>query len=671
MSWLQRLCATYDLCATKPKFTDPPQIEGKKETPALMPVSHISQQAHIHIVLGAEGNFKRAELLPPKTQVVIPATEDSAGRTSGEAPHPLADKIHYCAKDYQGTKKNLFKLYATELEKWCDSPHGHPKARAVYTYVSKGTVVKDLVCKGILHTDESGMLLTEAPPEVKESIFRLLTSKKVGNKTIRDQGDALVVWSVVEIPGDKESRTWKDKDLQAAWMTYDAGQMQYKSLCMIAGSEASITTKHPRNIRRPGDGAKLISSNDAANFTFRGRFITAEESSTVGYETSHKAHNALRWLLARQGYRNGDQAVLAWAMNGEEIPQPGENIPLPEDVSLEGIDFESTDGEISAPSGNERTEHRDMGQSFSLRLRQAMRGYRKKLRDTEGISILAVDSASPGRLSVTFYREQLFGEYLDRLEHWQEDMAWVLPMRQDSEGGKKSRIHFMPGAPTPEMIARAAYGRRMDDKLLKATVERLLPCIADGSSVPRDLKDICERRAINRSGLNKWEWEDVLAVACALYKGFYARNKQGERRKYTMALDEERNTRDYLYGRLLAVSEYAERTALTISEENRPTNAERLMPRFADHPCATWRTLEIQLIPYMQRLQRSDKEYSQYAYKRVKALIEKISDMFDADEFSSPQPLKGEFLLGYHCQRSALYRKKNNPTSAEEKGEKA
>lgn len=660
MSWLQRLCATYDLCATKPEFTDPPQIEGKTETPALMPVSHINQQAHIHIVLDAEGNFLRAELLPPKMQVVIPATEDSAARTRNYVAHPLADKIHYCAKDYQGTKKNLFELYSAQLKKWCDSPHGHPKARAVYAYAFKGTIIQDLDREGIF------------------------VSGKVDGRTGRDQGDALVVWSVV-IPGDKESRTWKDRNLQAAWTAYDTGQARDKSLCMVTGSEGPIIIKHPRYIRRPGDGAKLISSNDDKNFTFRGRFVTAEESSTVGYEISYKAHNALIWLLARQGYRNGEQAVLAWAMNGEEIPQPGENIPLPEDVSIEDIDFENTDGEIPGPSGNERTERRDMGQSFSLRLRQAMRGYRKKLEDTEGISILALEAASAGRLSMTFYRELMCGDYLTRLEQWQEDMAWALPVQ-----GKKFEepcVYSIPSAPTPERIARVAYGRRRNVKdhenstiwtwemksptLLKSTVERLLPCIVDGTPVPWTLVEICKRRAINRSGLNKWEWEDVLAIACALYKGFYARNKQGERRKYTMALDEERNTRDYLYGRLLAVSEYAERTALTISEENRPTNAERLMPRFADHPCATWRTLEIQLIPYMQRLQRSDKEYSQYAYKRVKALIEKISDMFDADEFSSPQPLKGEFLLGYHCQRSALYRKKNNPTSAEEKGEKA
>jgi len=64
-----------------------------------------------------------------------------------------------------------------------------------------------------------------------------------------------------------------------------------------------------------------------------------------------------------------------------------------------------------------------------------------------------------------------------------------------------------------------------------------------------------------------------------------------------MALDKDRTSRDYLYGRLLAVAEYIERAALELAGEKRPTNAERLMQRFADHPYATWRQLALQLSP--------------------------------------------------------------------------
>ena len=70
-----------------------------------------------------------------------------------------------------------------------------------------------------------------------------------------------------------------------------------------------------------------------------------------------------------------------------------------------------------------------------------------------------------------------------------------------------------------------------------------------------------------------------------------------------MALDRERKSRDYLYGRLLALAEHLEERALYVGGEKRATNAEKLMQRFADHPYTTWRILEADLLPpYKVRL---------------------------------------------------------------------
>ena len=65
----------------------------------LTPVGHTIQNAHIIIVIDGQGNFQTARVMPPKTAILLPATESSENRTSGEAPHPLADKIQYVAKD--------------------------------------------------------------------------------------------------------------------------------------------------------------------------------------------------------------------------------------------------------------------------------------------------------------------------------------------------------------------------------------------------------------------------------------------------------------------------------------------------------------------------------------------------------------------------------------------
>jgi CRISPR-associated protein Csd1 len=114
-----------------------------------------------------------------------------------------------------------------------------------------------------------------------------------------------------------------------------------------------------------------------------------------------------------------------------------------------------------------------------------------------------------------------------------------------------------------------------------------------------------------------------------------------------MALDENRTTRDYLYGRLLALAEHLEHWAINVAGERRPTNAERMMQRFADRPYSTWRTIELALLPYKIRL--GDKAH------RVNSLIDTVHDKFTPpEEFTRDDRLNGEFLLGYHCQRAAL-----------------
>ena len=62
-----------------------------------------------------------------------------------------------------------------------------------------------------------------------------------------------------------------------------------------------------------------------------------------------------------------------------------------------------------------------------------------------------------------------------------------------------------------------------------------------------------------------------------------------------MALDRERSSRDYLYGRLLALADGLESHALRVAKESRQTNAERLMHRFSQRPYTTWRTIELAL----------------------------------------------------------------------------
>jgi len=251
-------------------------------------------------------------------------------------------------------------------------------------------------------------------------------------------------------------------------------------------------------------------------------------------------------------------------------------------------------------------------------------------------------------MAILYYRELLGSEFLARIQRWHESLAWT------QNFGKERQFI---GAPAPRDIAEAAYGKRVDEKLRKATVERLLPCIIDARPIPRDLVTATFQRACNRAGMKSWEWEQVLGIACSLVRG---KNSEED---YKMSLDEARITRDYLYGRLLAIAENIESLALFVAKENRDTSAAKLMQRFADHPYTTWRTLELGLRPYMSRL-RTTRTGALIVRER---LIDEVIGLFRTSktgdsEFLDNSRLSGEFLLGYHSQRSAL--KPKNDTAS-------
>ena len=618
MSWIEKLHRTYENntgCIADPNDTIP-----------LLPLFHTTQNAQLHVVLDDGGNLVAADVVFKEySQTIIPATEASAGRAGAKiAPHALCDTLQYVAGDYleyggnphKNKNESGFEPYIQALEGWVSFSNNR-KLNAVQTYLKKKSLIKDLIEKKVLVVGDDGKSLAVEWKGDKDNpppIFKVI---KQANK--KGQFEAFVRFSV-EIPGVLPTELWKDVEVRDSWARYYPTLQSVRGVCMVTGANDNLASNHPKNIRYPGDGAKLVSSNDKEGFTYLGRFTSDLEACGIGVDVTQKAHSALRWLIERQGRRDGDQAVVAWAVSGVDVPDPMADtlsFLFEEDRSSETPKTVYTAQEVGAA------------------LSRKIAGYSANLRTTDDVVVLGLDSATPGRMAISYYRELTGSEFLGRIEAWhnlETGCCW-----QQYFG--KEKIFY--GAPAPRDIAEVAYGRRIDDKLRKATIERLLPCIVDAAAIPRDLVESCVRRASNRNGIEYWEWEKALRIACALYR------KQNEKEGYQMALDEDRNSRDYLYGRLLALAENLEHWALNVAGEKRPTNAERMMQRFADHPYSTWRTLELGLVPYKARL-------GGRAHK-ILSLIDTVHGKFEpVEDYTRDDRLSGEFLLGYHCQRAAL-----------------
>ena len=654
MSWMQKLYRTYESILEQ-GVTD--------DAEPLTPVGHTIQNAHIVIVIDGQGNFQTARVMPPKTAILLPVTESSESRSGTKPPpHPLADKIQYVARDYidyGGSKSAFFEEYFTQLKQWCDSEFCHPKVVAILNYVAKGNVIADLVKAGVLMLDSDGKVLNKWEAEGDAPLIFSVLPKTKGEIEF---GAALVCWQV-EISGDVQSRTWEDLSVRQSWIDYVSEGDSEKGFCFIQGKEAIVSTLHPAKLRHTGDKAKLISSNDKSGYTFRGRFATAEEAASVSADVSAKAHSALRWLISRQGIRNGDQVTVAWAISGKPVPSPMKDISAALDWADMGnwdISAVENPDEIAAQRLSKNSEASpdwsvNIGQAAARIIKKKLHGYQAELKEHEQISLIMLDSATPGRMALTYYQEFLPADYFANLDAWIDDFSWYQRYSIEVPNGKKTdkrtQWRFVP--PSPYSIAEAVYGKSLSDTLKKQLYARLLPVIAGGTSVPipEDLVQKSFQAACNPNGCENWEWQRNIGVACALYKGWRARHHDlSQRRTYPMSLDTQNRSRDYLYGRLLAVAENTESYALYLAGEKRATTAERYMQRFAEHPFATWRNIELALKPYQERLRNNGKDTGAQA-------IGEIMELFATDDFTSDDKLSGEFLLGYHCQKMEIARR--------------
>ena len=663
MSWLSRLYHTYE------------QVKDNADAQlhyALMPYYHVKQNVQIIVTINDKGDFVSARLARDGNGklkslfVTVPATNDSASR-AGKYPsaHPLSDKIQYLAKSYQQVYENhdFHAEYIGLLKNWAESNSSHKKVKAVLEYLTTHDLIEDLVKSNILILNEDGILATpKNASEYSESIFAIL-NKKDGYDTY-DQGSAFVVWEVIDsdLTTVDVIETWKDNNLFIAWQNYYASLDSKDGFCHITGKNTALASKHPKGILRSSNNAKLISANDMDGFTFRGRFTDDKNSIKNGYqavnisaEVTEKAHAALAWLLTSQGHEESGQAMVAWAIDGSKIPQPYKPI-VPQAViedawgdfdSEEFADIDDSD-EIEEQS-SKLHHHKDIGSQFAHNLKKTMQGYRQKLTDNDQISVISLDSATPGRMAVTYYYEAMPDDYLTAIADWYDNFAWYAFYFDKETNQKRMTIQ----APTPYQIAVSAYGSRVSDAVKKQVVSQVLPVIVEGHyrQIPKTLMDLCVKHACNPLGLENWEWEQNLSVACSLYRGYYNRLKNDKKRSYTVALQENYTSRDYLYGRLLAIAEDIESLALYVAGENRVTTAQRYMQQFANRPFSTWRNIELSLDPYMKRLKNNRPDY----LFNKQNLLNDVMSKFDINDFNNNTPLSGEFLLGYHCQKMAFY----------------
>ncbi len=562
----------------------------------LAPIAHIVTHASLEITLDAQGTFitaQRVDKSEPKN--LIPATESSAGRSGTTiCAHPLCDQLGYLAP----VVPEKYKDYLEKLTKWSQSSYSHPMLVPILTYVRSGTILSDLERFGLIKLQKNGF------PEDEKLLVR---------------------WRVLGL--GKEDACWKDQSLFRAFIDYyrflnEGGD---QDLCMITGQRARSADQHPKGIIAFNGNAKLISSNDKVNFTYRGRFDKDWQAASVSYEASQKAHSALRWLAAEQGKQVvfGGRTFLCWNPQGRKVCQP-------------------TGPFMQAPQPTARMTQ------YGEALKKTLEGYQTELPGGAGVVIAAFDAATSGRLSLTYYHELLGSDFLQRLYQWDLHCCWP---KMDWKA-KKYGIQ----SPALWQIVQNAFGTEQteknmakmvaDDKVMRQQIQRLVSCRIDRAAFPVDLMRALVRNASAPLAHESNVRESILFTACAAIRKYrYDRFKE----EWNMTLEPEKQDRSYQYGRLLAVMEKVERDTFDENTQREP-NAIRQQSVFCQRPMYAAANIQKQLErAYFPRL----KPGSRIFYKNLMGeILEKINS-FPQSQWN--QPLSETYLMGYYLQRMDLY----------------
>ena len=202
MGWMKVLCDTYDKNSNL-------VADYISEFP-LCPVAHIEATAQIEITIDGDGNFRRAVSVDDKanSEFFIPVTEESAGRSSGIAPHALYDNLTYVAGDYEqftstekeaSTSRDRFREYSKLIKEWAASEYSHPHIKAIYRYIDKKCMVRDLIDAGVVTLEEKGKL----------------SKDKIAGKPY----EKCVVRFIVQ-DGIEPDKCWHDKELIRLYQEY-------------------------------------------------------------------------------------------------------------------------------------------------------------------------------------------------------------------------------------------------------------------------------------------------------------------------------------------------------------------------------------------------------------------------------------------------------------------
>lgn len=407
----------------------------------------------------------------------------------------------------------------------------------------------------------------------------------------------------------------EDEAIRRAWQTaYDQSEGK-TGQCLVTGREDVIEVVHPAVKGVDGaqsSGAALVSFNAPA-FCSYGR----EQSfnAPVGKHAAFAYTAALNHLLAdRQNVqRIGDASIVCWAEGAEEQYS---------DFALSAI-FGAPDDQLSEADLRDAVKKLAEGRPVPERkLDPACRFY-----------ILGL-SPNAARLSVRFFYQSSFGELMQNVRAYHEDIEMVRPAYDSFET-----------IPLWALLRETVNPNTRDKKASPVLAGAAARAVFTGGPFPAALLEQAQLRIRAE--------REVTRGRAAIIKAYYLRNPNDDCPKevLTVALNEASTNPAYTLGRLFSVYEAVQEAA---NPGINATIKDKYFNSAASTPASIFPLLNNLCQKHLRKLDTGSRIWYE---KQLLALSGLLGEEYPARQTLAQQ---GAFQLGYYHQTQKRYEKKED-----------
>lgn len=455
-----------------------------------------------------------------------------------------------------------------------------------------------------------------------------------------DLGDAVRA-ELAEIGGFAVFRLQGDKRLLhdrpavvAAWAAYcdDQAKESVMGQCSVTGVKAPLARLFPQVSGVPGAqsaGASLVSFNFNSSESY-GKSQTYNAS--VSEEVAFNAGSVLRQLYADPEHRVriGETTVVFWADRPAQIEDK---------VVLAMLDPDELD---------RATEDTFAVESVRAALESMERGLPLQGVDVDTRYFVLGLAPNAARLSVRFFETSTFGRMAEKFGEYLRDVSMT--------GVRTRSLRAL-------LLQTAPMGA--SDQLPSTLVNSCMEAMLTGHTFPQALYyAVLSRMRSDHACRNAWDMGQRAALlkACLLRKErLMLRDSAGENgvshlnkeRSLKVDLDKKRTNRGYVLGRLFAVMEHTQKSALG---EVNATIRDRYIGAASTTPARVFPHLLHTTQNHLSKLRKSNPGL---CIKFEKANDEIMGMLDGASLF--PKTLgaddQGEFFVGYYQQRVDLWKK--------------